>query len=291
MASAGDLSRAGSGKETSKVFYKTIMCRYHMNKGCSRGDACQFAHSPEDLRVAPDLTRTKMCAAIIQKGRCEVPSCRFAHSRSQLRYLGMPNSEGDDGSIPQLEHTRGMKHWDQLPKVNLPQVPPHPGTKAHQMVSVPGTFPPETICAACREMSVVASGDDTFRKQPSEWMFSSQEEYSDVQGPSVPAQSSPHLSADTFMALNGGQCAAPLLFGSCMSPLAGEGLPLIPALDHASGDEKLRIQEEPTLAAMRQWQFVNACGKVSHGPTLASCQDQDACEGSIQNILFARLSV
>jgi len=288
MASAGDLSRAGSGKETSKVFYKTIMCRYHMNKGCSRGDACQFAHSPEDLRVAPDLTRTKMCAAIIQKGRCEVPSCRFAHSRSQLRTLRMQESEGDDGNIPHLEHTSDMMHWDQLPAVNLPhsKVPPPPGTKAHQMVSITGAWPPETSRAPCNEVSVVGSGEDAFRKQLSEGRCSSQGKYSDVQCASMPARSSPNLSRDPFMALNDGQCAALLPFGLRESPIAGDGLPLIPALDHVSGDKKLRIQEDPTIAAVQAWQHVNACAQAPDGP-----EDHDACEGFIQNIFRARLSL
>eukprot|EP00409_Alexandrium_fundyense_P001744 CAMPEP_0185906682 /NCGR_PEP_ID=MMETSP0196C-20130402/5804_1 /TAXON_ID=2932 /ORGANISM="Alexandrium fundyense, Strain CCMP1719" /LENGTH=49 /DNA_ID= /DNA_START= /DNA_END= /DNA_ORIENTATION= len=49
MASDNHLSGTGSGKATSEVFYKTIMCRYHMNNSCTRGEGCQFAHSPEDL--------------------------------------------------------------------------------------------------------------------------------------------------------------------------------------------------------------------------------------------------
>jgi len=252
------------------VFYKTMMCRFHLNNRCSRGADCQFAHSPEVLRVAPDLTCTKMCPAIIRKGRCEVPSCRFAHSRSELRYLRMPESEGDDGSILQLEHTLGMKRWDQPPAVNLPQVPPRPGTKAHRVVSVQGTLPREASRAACREMSLVGSGEAEAR-------CSSQEEYNDVQGPFLPAQSSPHLSADPFMALNGGQRAALLPFGSCKSPLAD--------------DENLRIREEPRLAAMQQWQHMNACAQAPHGPAIAGLKDHDACEGSVQNFFLARLSL
>mmetsp|Transcript_15007 Transcript_15007/g.20181 ORF Transcript_15007/g.20181 Transcript_15007/m.20181 type:complete len:337 (+) Transcript_15007:45-1055(+) len=336
MASAGDLSRAGSGKETSKVFYKTIMCRYHMNNSCKRGDGCQFAHSPEDLRVAPDLTRTKMCAEIIRNGRCEVPNCRFAHSRSQLRFVRMSDLAGDDGNVPQLEHPPDMRHWDQPPAVNLPQseVPPQLGTKVHQMVSANGLWLPQTSRSPCKEVSVVGSGEDAFWKQPSGGRCSSQEEYTDAHDGSLPVQSSWYVSADPFMALNSGQCAALLPLGSCRSapapfkgktedvrgqgrligiqpaqlargprpessdlqppaappfptgasPLAAHGLPFIPAPDHVSGDE-------PKLPAMRAWQHIHACAQAPQGPASASCQDYDACEGSIQNILFARLSV
>mmetsp|Transcript_2691 Transcript_2691/g.3085 ORF Transcript_2691/g.3085 Transcript_2691/m.3085 type:complete len:103 (+) Transcript_2691:2-310(+) len=98
---------------------------------------------------------------------------------------------------------------------------------------------------------------------------------------------------DPSMALNGGQCAALLPFGSRESPLAGDGSPWIPALDHVSGVERLRIQEDPTSAAVQAWQHVNACAQAPHGPTRtsASRQDHDACEGSIRNIFLARLSV
>jgi len=315
MASDSHLSGTGYGQTKSDVYYKTMMCRYHMNNRCSRGGGCQFAHSPEDLRVAPDLTRTKMCAAIIRQGRCEVPHCRFAHSRSQLRTLSMQDSAGDTGNIPQSEHTSGMRHWDQPPAANLP-----PGAK---------------------ELSVVGLGDNAFWNQPSGGRCSSQGECTDVQGAPLPVRSSPHRSADPFEALPDRQCAALLPLGTCGSdpapfegktegsrgegrlignplaevargpgpqssylqppaapgftageiPLAGDGSPLIPALDHVSGDKKLGAQEEPKLAAMQAWQYVHACAEASQGLGSASCQDCDACEGSIQNIFLARLSV
>mmetsp|Transcript_17267 Transcript_17267/g.25897 ORF Transcript_17267/g.25897 Transcript_17267/m.25897 type:complete len:344 (+) Transcript_17267:81-1112(+) len=343
MNSDSHLSGRGARKGRSKVYYKTIMCRYHMSNCCSRGDGCQFAHSPEDLRVAPDLTRTKMCAEIIRNGRCEVPNCRFAHSRSQLRFVRMSDLAGDDGNVPQLEHPPDMRHWDQPPAVNVPhsRVPPQSGTEVHQMVSMHGWRPPETSRVPCKEVSVVGSGHDVFWKQPSGGRRSSQEENTDVQGGFLPVQSSRHLSADPFMASNSGQCAALLPSGSCRStpapfqgktedargegrlignplaevargpgpqssylqppaapgftageiPLAGFGSPLIPALDHVSGDKKLRVQEEPKLAAMQERQHVHACAQAPRGLGSASCQDYDACEGSFQNIFGLRFSV
>jgi len=288
-----------------------------MNNSCTRGEGCQFAHSPEDLRVAPDLTRTKMCAELIRKGRCGVPNCRFAHSRSQVRFVSMTDLAGDDGNVLQSEHPPDMRHWDQLPAVNMPhsKVPPQSGTNVHQMVSVHGSVPPETSHFPCKDVSVVSSGEEVFWKQTSGGRCSSQEESADVQGGFLPGQSSQHFSADPFMALNSWQCAALLPFGSCrsasassnqqaqlargprpessyfqplaaprfptgQSPLAGDGFPWIPALDHVNGDKTLWVQQD-----------VHACAQAPQGPDSANVQDHDACQGATQSIVLTRLSV
>lgn len=76
-------------KESSHIetFYKTRYCRYFTQQGnCWKGSECQFAHSQEELRTPPDLTKTRMCA-MYRLGCCKMSSseCSFAHSLSDLK--------------------------------------------------------------------------------------------------------------------------------------------------------------------------------------------------------------
>mmetsp|Transcript_3317 Transcript_3317/g.7349 ORF Transcript_3317/g.7349 Transcript_3317/m.7349 type:complete len:276 (+) Transcript_3317:173-1000(+) len=65
---------------------KTTMCRAHARGRCRYGLDCIFAHSPEELRRMPDLTKTKLCQAWL-KGACplEDSQCRFAHGSTDKR--------------------------------------------------------------------------------------------------------------------------------------------------------------------------------------------------------------
>jgi len=67
-------------------FRKTKMCHFHALGRCHYGEKCAFAHSPEDLECAPDLTKTAMCIAW-QKGNCPLKAadCHFAHGTHELR--------------------------------------------------------------------------------------------------------------------------------------------------------------------------------------------------------------
>ncbi|CAK0894331.1 unnamed protein product [Prorocentrum cordatum] len=66
-------------------FVKSQLCKFY-ETGCSRGDACEFAHGLEELQAAPDLTKTSLCRAW-QAGRCRRSSeeCSFAHGLDDLR--------------------------------------------------------------------------------------------------------------------------------------------------------------------------------------------------------------
>ncbi|CAK0889220.1 unnamed protein product [Prorocentrum cordatum] len=66
-------------------FLKSQLCKFY-ETGCSRGDACEFAHGLEELQAGPDLTKTSLCRAW-QAGRCRLSSeeCSFAHGFDDLR--------------------------------------------------------------------------------------------------------------------------------------------------------------------------------------------------------------
>jgi len=77
----------GGGPETAfrRQFYKTTLCRFH-RRGCLRGSRCSFAHGVEDLRQAPDLTKTSICPR--WKDSCcplQTDECPFAHGWADLR--------------------------------------------------------------------------------------------------------------------------------------------------------------------------------------------------------------
>merc|ERR1712151_656206 len=55
-------------------------------KRCPKGDRCNFAHSNEELRSKPNLSKTKMCPNITKTGHCEMgDQCNYAHSELELR--------------------------------------------------------------------------------------------------------------------------------------------------------------------------------------------------------------
>lgn len=68
------------------IFHKTKMCKFFIMGMCTRGESCQYAHSKEDLQIAPDLKCTKLCQDLIQTGQCRDPAnCLFAHNKQELR--------------------------------------------------------------------------------------------------------------------------------------------------------------------------------------------------------------
>eukprot|EP00929_Paragymnodinium_shiwhaense_P010203 TRINITY_DN114738_c0_g1_i1.p1 TRINITY_DN114738_c0_g1~~TRINITY_DN114738_c0_g1_i1.p1 ORF type:complete len:207 (-),score=18.71 TRINITY_DN114738_c0_g1_i1:63-632(-) len=64
---------------------KTRMCMFLEPGTCLDGERCCFAHSPEELRGAPDLLYTRLCKNFT-KGHCNAgKNCRFAHGEHMLR--------------------------------------------------------------------------------------------------------------------------------------------------------------------------------------------------------------
>merc|ERR1712232_426960 len=53
---------------------------------CQRGQRCTFAHTEDELTVAPDVTKTSICRAW-KAGQCDKISrlCPFAHGAAELK--------------------------------------------------------------------------------------------------------------------------------------------------------------------------------------------------------------
>eukprot|EP00435_Cladocopium_sp_Y103_P001842 s2633_g1.t1 len=115
--------------------WKTRLCNFFDSKsGCRHGRLCTFAHGPEELREAPDFTRTQtsICPELLRTGRCrQAATCQYAHSRSELRMCdfhktgtcmagdlcrfahearteGAPVVEAVDGALMTKVDTRGL---------------------------------------------------------------------------------------------------------------------------------------------------------------------------------------
>uniref|UniRef100_A0A0G4I6J6 C3H1-type domain-containing protein n=1 Tax=Chromera velia CCMP2878 TaxID=1169474 RepID=A0A0G4I6J6_9ALVE len=71
---------------TVNIFLKTQMCPNVLaGVHCVKDSTCEFAHSQEELREKPDLSKTSLCRQH-QSGVCtEGELCRYAHSETELR--------------------------------------------------------------------------------------------------------------------------------------------------------------------------------------------------------------
>ncbi|VWU52764.1 zinc finger protein, putative, partial [Hepatocystis sp. ex Piliocolobus tephrosceles] len=69
--------------------YKIQMCKYALINKCDRGENCTFAHDISELRIKPDMRKTKLCKSYIM-GKCTDYSCIYAHSIEELRKVGKP---------------------------------------------------------------------------------------------------------------------------------------------------------------------------------------------------------
>ncbi|ANQ07201.1 Uncharacterized protein PCOAH_00015090 [Plasmodium coatneyi] len=69
--------------------YKIQMCKYALINKCDRGENCTFAHDISELRIKPDMRKTKLCKSYIL-GKCTDHNCIYAHSVNELREVGKP---------------------------------------------------------------------------------------------------------------------------------------------------------------------------------------------------------
>ncbi|OTN68303.1 zinc finger protein, putative [Plasmodium knowlesi strain H] len=65
------------------------MCKYALINKCDRGENCTFAHDISELRIKPDMRKTKLCKSYIL-GKCTDHNCIYAHSVNELREVGKP---------------------------------------------------------------------------------------------------------------------------------------------------------------------------------------------------------
>ncbi|CDJ41762.1 zinc finger (CCCH type) protein, putative [Eimeria tenella] len=73
------------------IFHKTRICPRLSLGSCHLGSRCNFAHSIEELRPAPNLDKTKLCPSVIHPGtpcsaKAKGENCRFAHSKAEIRH-------------------------------------------------------------------------------------------------------------------------------------------------------------------------------------------------------------
>jgi len=81
--------KAASTSQGMNPLWKTKLCTYFQSCGvCRRGDMCTFAHGEEELRQAPDFTRTSICPQLLRSGACQnIDKCPYAHTHSDLRSI------------------------------------------------------------------------------------------------------------------------------------------------------------------------------------------------------------
>jgi len=100
-----------------KVLFKTRMCSYFQAGHCVRR-VCRFAHSEEELRHAPDWSKTVLCHFVRDRGYCRMENCKYAHTTTELREdgYGFDKSKGcfkpkkrrmPDQGQPQTAHGEG----------------------------------------------------------------------------------------------------------------------------------------------------------------------------------------
>lgn len=80
----GEYPRGVPKVDISKQLHKTKMCKHFLKGRCRYGQACSYAHNPEELRYRPDLTKTRLCKNF-DLGRCNDDQCMYAHGSEQLR--------------------------------------------------------------------------------------------------------------------------------------------------------------------------------------------------------------
>eukprot|EP00928_Gymnodinium_smaydae_P086453 TRINITY_DN7057_c0_g2_i1.p1 TRINITY_DN7057_c0_g2~~TRINITY_DN7057_c0_g2_i1.p1 ORF type:complete len:192 (-),score=30.39 TRINITY_DN7057_c0_g2_i1:235-810(-) len=67
---------------------KTKLCTFHAKGKCAFGSACTYAHSPVEVRVMPNLSKTKICTKW-RRNACFNKKCKYAHGFGELRNTPM----------------------------------------------------------------------------------------------------------------------------------------------------------------------------------------------------------
>lgn len=84
----------------TELFAKTTMCKFFMHGTCTKGSDCMFAHSKDELRDTPDLSKTRLCKAF-EEGRCTNVNCNYAHSQEELREFRLTAAPKDTPTTKQ----------------------------------------------------------------------------------------------------------------------------------------------------------------------------------------------
>eukprot|EP01066_Platyproteum_vivax_P007119 Platyproteum_vivax@DN2710_c0_g1_i1.p1 len=82
------------------IFYKTKFCPAFQKGCCHNAENCQYAHSEDELRPPPDLSKTRLCDSVLKGSVCiEGSQCPFAHSLSERRVDPLIHKKKLCGSI------------------------------------------------------------------------------------------------------------------------------------------------------------------------------------------------
>lgn len=105
-------------------FAKTKMCKFEILGMCTKGTACEFAHSPAEMHASPDLTRTKICKTLIASGECLNPRCTYAHSAAELRPMKTESVRTSSSNrLPSKQPSRRVKRAAAGPASRVPALP------------------------------------------------------------------------------------------------------------------------------------------------------------------------
>ncbi|KAF4667148.1 hypothetical protein FOZ61_008609 [Perkinsus olseni] len=130
-------------------FYKTEMCKFMLNGSCSKGATCSHAHTKEELREKPDLSKTRMCRALLQKGACSNHRrCPYAHDSCKISSRSTPtvgrrsNSETPAFLTEDIEDIHGERtelgDYQEFSTTRQPGLPNYPGYHLMYYVNAPG---------------------------------------------------------------------------------------------------------------------------------------------------------
>jgi hypothetical protein len=79
----GGQGEGGLDNKQTLDLKKTKICPVvKQGKRCPKADMCNFAHSNEELRAKPNLSKTKMCPMIIKNGKKNILSQKLKNIRS-----------------------------------------------------------------------------------------------------------------------------------------------------------------------------------------------------------------
>eukprot|EP00928_Gymnodinium_smaydae_P083673 TRINITY_DN66901_c0_g1_i1.p1 TRINITY_DN66901_c0_g1~~TRINITY_DN66901_c0_g1_i1.p1 ORF type:complete len:213 (+),score=28.26 TRINITY_DN66901_c0_g1_i1:58-639(+) len=67
---------------------KTKLCTFHAKGKCAFGSECTYAHSPDQVRGMPNLSKTKLCTKW-RRNSCYNKNCKYAHGFEELRNTPM----------------------------------------------------------------------------------------------------------------------------------------------------------------------------------------------------------
>lgn len=182
-----------------RQFFKTALCKFHIDGRCSKGANCEHAHTEVELLSKPVLTKTRMCKVFLRTGHCEIiNSCPFAHDTHEVARTNsfykskMCEFVGRDGGCKVGDSCRYAHSADELTAPSLSEKPDLSLRKCSTFNPIHVDFDdsPDTGYPLKRGFSLMSTTDSLSSLDAMQ--FSARDAYS--------SQSSlhPHLSYDPY---------------------------------------------------------------------------------------------